>query len=224
MGLVTLSEAAELFAATEPDLRAEYFNRQLRNLTQKGVLTPTSYRGSGRTAAALLDEEQLCRGRLLSVLSRIGLQPDQLRRVNQILGGIWTGGRIMDERRWHNAMEKLSGGFRGVIRQTRAGEQWFLVVALGHHLSRSDDRFGELSGGFIDMPEFGPSSWKPLGTIVLDAKDLLEPLLLEFDKMIAKKPNAEPRKNETGIQDTTGDGRSRSSPSSRDYGDARLDP
>jgi hypothetical protein len=89
---LTFGEAAELFAALEPELPATYFARQLRNLAQRGLLTPVTYRGSGRTAAALLDEQQICRARLLSVLARNGLQPEQLRKTIKHLDYTWHGG------------------------------------------------------------------------------------------------------------------------------------
>jgi hypothetical protein len=144
----------------------------LRNFAQRTLLEPKGYRGKGRTAAALLDEEQLCRARLLSVLSRTGLQPEQLRRAIYYLDQRWYGGNdlVLGAR-------QFTQGFREYIRQIKVGEHWFFVLKLGSQLDKADERLGELFGGFTKEPKFDLNEFKVLATIVLDANDLLGPLL-----------------------------------------------
>ncbi len=189
----TMGEAAELLAKLEPDLSSAYFARALRNYAQRGLLEPKGYRGKGRTAAALLDEEQLCRARFLSVLSRTGLQPEQLRKTIYYLNKTWHSGNdlLLSSR-------DFSQGFREYIRQVRAGEHWFFVLKLGSELDRMDERLGDLFGGFTKEPKFGQNEFKVLATIVLDANDLLGPLLRLLQEAATQEDDAGSREEETG--------------------------
>jgi hypothetical protein len=185
---LTFGESAELFAALEPELPAMYFARQLRNLAQRGLLTPVGYRGSGRTAAALLDEEQICRARLLSVLARNGLQPEQLRRTIEYLGHTWHGGDGL-------VLSSIESdrGFPAYIDLIRKGERLFFVLKLGTSLSEKDENLGDLFGGFTRNPRFGPGEFRVLSTIVLDALDLLGPLLRQLDDIAIQERDPGPR-------------------------------
>jgi hypothetical protein len=188
--LRTIGEGAELLAKIEPDLPPAYFARALRNFAQRKLLEPKGYRGKGRTAAALLDEEQLCRARLLSVLSRTGLQPEQLRRATYCLDQSWHGGNdlLLGSREFYH-------GFREYIRQIKTGEHWFFVLKLGSELDRTDERLGDLFGGFTKEPKFNPSEFRVLATIVLDANDLLGPLLRLLQETRTEEDDAERRED-----------------------------
>ncbi len=185
---LTFGETAELFAALEPELPPPYFARQLRNLAQRGLLTPVGHRGSGRTAAALLDEEQVCRARLLSVLSRIGLQPEQLRSTIGYLDQTWHGGNGLVL-----SSKESDRGFSAYIDLIRKGDRLFFALKLGTSLDEKDERLGDLFGGFTRNPRFGPGEFKVLGTIVLDALDLLGPLLRQLDDISAEERDPGPR-------------------------------
>jgi hypothetical protein len=192
--LRTIGEGAELLAKIEPDLSPAYFARALRNFAQRKLLEPKGYRGKGRTAAALLDEEQLCRARFLSVLSRTGLQPEQLRKTIHYLHQSWYGGNdnlLLGDRQY-------TQGFLAYIRQIKAGEHWFFVLKLGSELDRMDERLGDLFGGFTKEPKFGPSEFKVLATIVLDANDLLGPLLRLLQETATQEGAAGPHEQGTG--------------------------
>jgi hypothetical protein len=179
---ISIGVVADRFSALEPLLPAGYFARQLRGLAQKGLLAPVGRKGSGRTAAALLDEEQVCRARLLSALARLGLQPGQLQDVVRVLDYIWLGGR--GDAKAILAMREFEHGFRDIIERIRAGEQWFFNVHLSGEAGSPSDAVGKVTGGFTREPFFKPRGWMSLATVVLDVSDLLLPLLGELSPSV----------------------------------------
>jgi hypothetical protein len=91
MRLLTIGEAADLLEEVEPGIGADYVLRQLRRFVQLGLVVPARYRGDGRTAPALLDARAVCAGRMLSVLSRIGVQPGLFRDAVGCLRNYYPG-------------------------------------------------------------------------------------------------------------------------------------
>ena len=75
MRMLTIGEVAELFAQLEADVPASYFAGQARYYVRLRLVRPPRYRGTGRTAAALLGEHQICIAYLLSTLTRLGSAP-----------------------------------------------------------------------------------------------------------------------------------------------------
>ncbi len=92
MDRFTVGDMAEGLAAIEPGLSQTYFARALRNYIQRGLMKPIGFQGVGRTAAAVFDLEQFCRARFISVLSRLGVQPEPLRHAVRCMNYQWHGG------------------------------------------------------------------------------------------------------------------------------------
>src|SRR4051794_22981801 len=121
MGLRTSGELAEIAARIEPSFPAAYFHRQLRHLVTLGLVRPSIPKGPGRTAPFKLGQVQACEAAILSTLIRMGLRAETLRWVSRYLDYLGVHRRGED---------KFFGSLREVIRDTRAGKRWFLVVQL----------------------------------------------------------------------------------------------
>jgi hypothetical protein len=175
---LTAGEVGDLFAGLEPTIPAGFFSRQFRTMVQRGLVQPVRYRGVGRTAAALFDEHRICRARIISVLQRFGLQPEQIRSLTKYLNYAWHSGDDL-----LLASQEFAEGFAAYINLIRKGERLFFVVKMTSDRHDEDTQLGDLFGGFTRNPKFGPGEFRVLGTIVLDALDLLGPLLQRLDQI-----------------------------------------
>jgi hypothetical protein len=171
MARLTIGEGAELLEKVEIDLPANYFARQLRGFVQRGLLGNLDYRGHGRTAAALLGEHEICLARLLSVMSRIGLQPEQLHAAARCRNNVPPP--VLGLPR----PEGYPGNFGEVINAIRAGAQWFFVLKIGPWSSSEDPAVGDVRGGFYQKPDFEQPDFSYHAVLALPCSDLLGPLL-----------------------------------------------
>ena len=83
--LRTVSDLASAIASKRPGAVEAGVARAIRDVIQRKGLVPSSYAGSGRTAAALFDEAAACRALILTELSRIGLSGDVLIGARQCM-------------------------------------------------------------------------------------------------------------------------------------------
>src|SRR3954452_16685031 len=169
MKMLTIGEVAELFAQLEPGVPASCFAGQARYYVRLRLVRPPRYRGTGRTAAALLGEHQICITYLLSTLTRLGIRAEQFRRLADYFDAIGVRRRGQDE---------YFGSLREVIRATKAGQRWFLSVKVKALSKGEGSVLSDVHGEFHDRPDAAPDEvghW--LAVIVLYCDRLLRPLL-----------------------------------------------
>lgn len=76
--LRTASDLAGAIASRTPGAVEATVARAIRDVIARKGIVPSSYAGSGRTAAALFDEAATCRALIAMELNRIGLSSDML--------------------------------------------------------------------------------------------------------------------------------------------------
>jgi len=178
----TVGQAAERLSQIEPyaDTPPAYFAAQLRDLIQRGLVQPVGYKGAGRTAAALLDEERLCIARLLSVLTRLGLRSEQLTQAVRCIGNTtpqWFG---------HKPPPGYEGNFStpgglpsAVMRGIKAGGSWYFRLWV-EPTPKGTAGIGQMMGGFHEEePGIGGPVRDAYPVIVINVTRLFGPLLEE---------------------------------------------
>src|SRR4051812_47599529 len=127
MATFTFLEAAQRLAELEPHVGPTgYFHSQLRDFASRELIEPAGFRGSGRTATTLIDEVSLARGKIFSVLTRIGLKSGQINQVARQLYQAITKNAAGDvDEVW---IVKTKGLPRPVVEGIKAGKNWWLVV------------------------------------------------------------------------------------------------
>ena len=186
MRLLTIGEAADLLEEVEPGVGADYLLRQLRRFVQLGLVFPAGYRGDGRTAPALLDARAVCAGRMLSVLSRIGVQPGLFRDAVGCLRNYYPG-RPLEP----GALAGRPYGFDGAVEAVLAGETLFLCLKADLRPRGPGDEAGGFSGGIFGpetLVEGGLPRLPSPAAIVLDCGQLFGPVL----RRLAAEPSPEP--------------------------------
>jgi hypothetical protein len=168
MGLMSLGEAAEWFAEIEPDFPASYFRRQLKHYTQLGLIKPPAQRGFGRTSAALLGERQVCAAYLFSTLTRLGLRAETLRWVARYFDYIGVRRSGQDE---------YFGSLNEVIRTTKAGDRWFLIVKIRDWSESESWERPSVDAEFRSQADVTSDAGDHRAVVVLDCQHLLRPLL-----------------------------------------------
>jgi hypothetical protein len=144
----------------------------------------------------LFDETRICRARIISVLQRFGLQPEQIRTLLKYLDYTWHGGDGL-----LLASPEVEEAFTAFVNLIRKGERLFFVVKMTSERHDKDTQLGDLFGGFTRNPRFGPTEFRVLGTVVLDALDLLGPLLKRLDEMAARNGGPQQESGEFGAGD-----------------------
>ena len=142
--------------------------RQMRHLTDMGAVMPRAKSGFGRTAGVLLEETDVCKLRLLSVLVANGLTPDLLR----------AAGSTMNNVIFHKQANTVTlVGWPRLLAGIRDDEDWLFVM----HIQQAAGHLG----GFQLVAESEVSKLLPpsvgaslnVQTIILPATRLLRPLL-----------------------------------------------
>jgi hypothetical protein len=174
MDLRTSGELAEIVARLEPGLPPTYFRRQIRHLVTLGLVRPPRPKGPGRTAPFKLGEAQACETAILSTLIRMGLRAETLRWVARYLD--YLGVRRPGE-------DKFFGSLREVIRDTKAGKRWFLVVQIKDWSESESWEHPSVLGEFREHADVSSDAGEYRSVIVLDCLRLLKPLLDELGKL-----------------------------------------
>ena len=156
---LSVGAAAARLAAVDHAYSPDYLARQLRSFIQRGYLKPAAFRGEGRTAAALLDRSGLAFARLLTVLARFGLTPEQMQAAADGFANVDN----LPVRRRVEPVEWL-------LDEVAAGRLWFyeLRLAAGG---------GRILGGFVKQSELSPFETEALGAILLPVNGLLKGVL-----------------------------------------------
>jgi len=105
--------------------------------------------------------------------------------------------------------QEIEEAFPAFISLVRRGERLFFVLKMTSDRHDKDTQLGDLFGGFTRNPRFGPGEFRVLGTIVLDALDLLGPLLQRLDRIAADQGG---RPQEQNREFSAGDGSEAATP------------
>ena len=141
---------AEADGANTPEFHA----RQLRGWVQNGILQPSSYRGEGRTAAAMFDDSALLKARICWALVRIGLTASQIEQATRCMNN------------WDEYPERIVAGCSTLVDLLKKQQQWFFQIAIW-----SNER---MSGCFTKRPDFSNplEAEMSYGYVVLDCQAL----------------------------------------------------
>jgi hypothetical protein len=175
MALRTSGELAEIAARLEPSFPAAYFHRQFRHLVTLGLVRPPVPKGPGRTAPFRLGEVQACEAAILSTLIRMGLRAETLRWIARYLDYLGVRRPGEDE-------GKFFGSLREVIRETRAGKRWFLIVQIKDWSESESWERPSVLGEFREHADVSADAGEYRSVIVLDCLRLLKPLLEALDQ------------------------------------------
>ena len=146
--LVMTAEVARRLSGLGGLYDIDYHARAIRHWVQIGLLEPVSYRGQGRTAAALFDEPQILLARLLFAMTATGISPQQMAAAKRLFRNV------------HPSPRGTWSGLATVAKRLRAGERWHFVI----HLMIDEDL--GLAGGFEEIPDLGNpliEGQKPMG-------------------------------------------------------------
>ena len=132
--LMTIGQMAARLSGTLGGNTVEYHARQLRGWVQNGILQPITYRGEGRTAAALFDDAALLKARLCWAMVRVGLLPNQIEVATRCMNN------------WEKRPERIVAGCKTMVGLLFREEQWFFQISIWHD--------GKVSGRFTKKPDF----------------------------------------------------------------------
>jgi hypothetical protein len=182
VALYTVGQSAERLSQVEPyeDTPPPYFARQLRDFIQRGIVRPTKYKGSGRSAAALLDDERLCIARLASVLTRLGLRASQIEQAMLCLRGVADKyfGKVPPPEYEGNSYT-FGGLPSSVVRGIKAGDTWYFRLFV-EPVPEGTGGIGQIMGGFRESePDIENPFQAGLPVIVINVTRLFGPLLVE---------------------------------------------
>ena len=159
--LVMTAEVARRLSGLGGLYDIDYHARAIRHWVQIGLLEPVSYRGQGRTAAALFDEPQILLARLLFAMTATGISPQQMAAAKRLFRNV------------HPSPRGTWSGLATVVKRLRAGERWHFVI----HLMIDEDL--GLAGGFEEIPDLGNPliEGQKLVSLVFDCRALFRDLL-----------------------------------------------
>src|SRR4051794_23765760 len=149
MRLFTLREGAERIAEHDPTLTTDYVSRQFRYFVLRRLIHPLGQRGSGKTAAWLIDDNRLCRGRIGTECVRIGLPPAQVEAAFGCLDNLKGRVRKIGE---EPPSKHRGRGFSGVLDAIREGELWAFVLWIAPFEGKNPGVL-DVSGGFYPFDE-----------------------------------------------------------------------
>lgn len=168
----TVSDLAQAIASKRPGAVEATVARAIRDVIQRKGLVPSSYAGSGRTAAALFDEPAACRALIAMELNRIGLSSDALIGARKCMNNVWgSEGDQYGPKEGSDAFRKDQ--LAAIIVHLRDGTPWYF------HLYLVPEHFGvpgNVMGGTFSRFKDGAVPHDFATTVTLQLLPILSPL------------------------------------------------
>lgn len=169
----TVSDLAQAITSKRPGAVEAAVARAIRDVIQRKGMMPSSYAGSGRTAAALFDEAAACRALIAIELNRIGLLSSALIGARQCMNNVYgLEGDGYGPREGPKTLRE--DRLVAIIAHLRDGDPWYF------HLYLVPEYFGipcNVIGGTFSRSTDGSAPHPYATTITLQLLSILGPLV-----------------------------------------------